>query len=283
MEKNNGLVYYLLKNRSRTGVAIKSSKYHFKAQLKDLKELFKKGETAKEELKGDLKERIDSVLHESRNIVEFQELFNSKDVKVIFRINDSGQYYGITFIDELNHCIFNGSDIGKGYSCRKIMERIEKPYIYEAKCEEFNRQFTEKVVSDTHFTGGYRKVISEWIAKGLYIYAESQSAKRPAYRYGHFRLPKCSFVAVPSNISAYLNANNYLEKSAIRIKSFLDQYASSFSDPLHYPISHVANVVIPFPTVIPLIDILFQSTNYDPVDSHWLRETKNKKKRPRPS
>lgn len=41
-----------------------------------------------------------------------------------FRENESGQVYGITFVDHVSKTVFNGSDLGKAYSAKSITERF---------------------------------------------------------------------------------------------------------------------------------------------------------------
>src|SRR5206468_2638877 len=43
------------------------------------------------------------------------------------RRNGAGSVYGITFIDFRTKCVFNGSDLGKGYSAAAIQQGLMKP------------------------------------------------------------------------------------------------------------------------------------------------------------
>lgn len=45
-------------------------------------------------------------------------------INILFRTNEQGFTYGATFIDNHNKTIFNGSDLGKAYSAKAIMERF---------------------------------------------------------------------------------------------------------------------------------------------------------------
>jgi hypothetical protein len=61
---------------------------------------------------------------------------------VLFRENESGQVYGITFVDHHNKTVFNGSDLGKAYSAKAITERFTQ--VNRAVQTEKNQ--TEKLV-----------------------------------------------------------------------------------------------------------------------------------------
>ncbi|MFX8106709.1 hypothetical protein ABTK92_20800, partial [Acinetobacter baumannii] len=41
--------------------------------------------------------------------------------------NAQGRLYGITFVDNQNKCVFNGSDLGKGYSVAAIQSKLANP------------------------------------------------------------------------------------------------------------------------------------------------------------
>jgi len=43
---------------------------------------------------------------------------------MLLRQNDEGRIYGITFVDNQHKVVFNGSDLGKGYGAKAILERL---------------------------------------------------------------------------------------------------------------------------------------------------------------
>ena len=47
---------------------------------------------------------------------EFSKALQSKAMDVVFRTNDDGRIYGITFIDHENRVVLNGSRVGKAFS-----------------------------------------------------------------------------------------------------------------------------------------------------------------------
>ena len=54
----------------------------------------------------------------------FVQLLRKQNINVVFRENDQGLTYGLTFIDHHNKTVFNGSDLGKYYSAKAITARF---------------------------------------------------------------------------------------------------------------------------------------------------------------
>lgn len=60
-------------------------------------------------------------MHGSRgNREEFVRLLGSKGIDVVFRENDAGRIYGVTFIDHHNREVYNGSRLGKELSANNF-------------------------------------------------------------------------------------------------------------------------------------------------------------------
>lgn len=58
---------------------------------------------------------------------QFINELKDKNIDVIFRENDSGRIYGVTFIDHNNHTVFNGSKLGKEFSANAFQELFNNP------------------------------------------------------------------------------------------------------------------------------------------------------------
>lgn len=60
-------------------------------------------------------------MHGSRgNREEFVRLLGSRGIDVVFRENDAGRIYGVTFIDHHNREVYNGSRLGKEFSANNF-------------------------------------------------------------------------------------------------------------------------------------------------------------------
>lgn len=67
---------------------------------------------------------------------KFIDALKADNIDVVFRENDAGRIYGVTFIDHNNHCVFNGSRLGKEFSANAINERFEAPKNEESQTQE---------------------------------------------------------------------------------------------------------------------------------------------------
>ena len=77
----------------------------------------KSGEAIKN---GKLKERtrkiVADAVRNTRSRKELEQQLKKRGIDVVFRQNDSGRIYGVTFIDHDSRVVLNGSRLGKEYS-----------------------------------------------------------------------------------------------------------------------------------------------------------------------
>lgn len=120
-----GLVYRVLdQDGNKIGVPIKASSIYGRPTLKTLEGKFRLNEKLRKPFKNDLIERLDEILSKPRTQSSFQKASNGKSIKVLFRKNDEGRVYGVTFIDRKNKTVFNGSDLGKAYSANVLRAKF---------------------------------------------------------------------------------------------------------------------------------------------------------------
>lgn len=124
--KNRGLVYRILDaNGNKVGVPIKASSICCKPILTNLEKKFIDNETAKEILKPFVKIKLDDCISKSPStMMELMEYLKQKNIYTLLRQNTEGSLYGITFVDNQNKVVFNGSDLGKGYSAAALQSRL---------------------------------------------------------------------------------------------------------------------------------------------------------------
>jgi hypothetical protein len=124
--KNRGLVYRILDaDGNKVGVPIKASSIGCKPILDNLEKKFAANEVAKEPLKQRTKNAIDDCLQSSPgSIKNLAAALNQKNIYTVLRQNAEGRLYGITFVDNQNKVVFNGSDLGKGYSAAALQSRL---------------------------------------------------------------------------------------------------------------------------------------------------------------
>jgi hypothetical protein len=124
--KNRGLIYRILDAQgNKVGVPIKASAIGCKPILDNLEKKFRINEPTKESLKQRTKNAIDDCLQTSpANMNSLVAALRQKQIYTVLRQNAEGRLYGITFVDNQNKVVFNGSDLGKGYSAAALQSRL---------------------------------------------------------------------------------------------------------------------------------------------------------------
>lgn len=127
MFKKRGLLYSLLdKDGNKVGVPIKASAFYSKPTLMHLEKKFEQNQEKRQQYKQPLKTAIDQLLARYNSITKatFARELQQQNINVLFRMNDKGFTYGITFIDNQHKTVFNGSELGKTYSAKGLIERL---------------------------------------------------------------------------------------------------------------------------------------------------------------
>lgn len=128
--KHHGLVYRILNEAGeKVGVPIKASDIFNKPTLSFLESRYEQNEKQRQQYKSRLTNTIDQTLlkHPSSSLIDLLINLKSQGVRAVLRQNKDGLIYGITYVDHRTKCVFNGSDLGKEYSARRIQERCQQP------------------------------------------------------------------------------------------------------------------------------------------------------------
>ncbi len=121
----NGLVYFATDdNGNKTGNPFKSSLFGKSVGYKAIQERCERSkETIKEKgFREQTKKTVATIIREKGTRSDFESELKRKGIDVIFRENDSGRIYGVTFIDHNTECVFNGSRLGKEFSANAFQE-----------------------------------------------------------------------------------------------------------------------------------------------------------------
>lgn len=122
---HRGLVYRILNGSGqKVGVPIKASLFGCKPTLANLEQKFMQNGVAKEPMKARVKEIIEACFSKSVTIAQFTASLKVQNIMPVLRQNDLGIVYGITYVDNDAKCVFNGSDLGKGYSAAAVQGRL---------------------------------------------------------------------------------------------------------------------------------------------------------------
>ncbi|TWI85760.1 relaxase/mobilization nuclease-like protein [Lacibacter cauensis] len=119
-----GLLYRVLDEKgTKTGVPIKASAIGCQPTLDRLEKKFATHTTARQSLQPFVKAKLDECLVKSpASVQELIVLLQQKKIYTVLRQNAEGRLYGITFVDNQNKAVLNGSAIGKGYSIAALQK-----------------------------------------------------------------------------------------------------------------------------------------------------------------
>jgi len=160
MYEKNGLVYWALDAKgNKLGVPIKASSIYGKPTLKVLEDRFRLNDVLRKPLKDQVRVKIDKSLSMPISKIAFQKKLKEDGIQVIFRQNEEGRLYGVTFVDHSSKVVFNGSDLGKVYSAASLMNWFKNdemnhrlPLVKKEVIANQTQKFTDNI-SGSNATG----------------------------------------------------------------------------------------------------------------------------------
>lgn len=131
IDKDNkkGLVYAIIGDIDNKTYRepIKASDMSKECSLSSIEERITKSQYKIKRNKGNVRDRIKKSLEvKPKTLTEFKEELRKNRIELVLRTNEEGKVYGITFIDEDNKIILNGSNIDRGYTYNNIQKIIDK-------------------------------------------------------------------------------------------------------------------------------------------------------------
>ncbi|WP_377489970.1 relaxase/mobilization nuclease domain-containing protein [Pontibacter toksunensis] len=129
MHRKGGLVYCMLDTQGqKAGVPIKASVIHGKPTLANLEKRFGQNRQHRKLYREALKKSIDSILTPAPppDKQKFKQLLQKENIQVLFHESALGMTYGVTFIDHRRRAVFNGSELGKAYGAKALLERLSQ-------------------------------------------------------------------------------------------------------------------------------------------------------------
>ena len=126
-----GLLYFATDDKgNKVGKVFKSSLFGKSVGYEVLQNRFKasKEKLKEKHLAPKTKAIVAGALKRSATREDFRGNLHHRGIDVIFRENEEGQLYGITFIDHNNGCVINGSRLGKELSANAIAEWFDRPH-----------------------------------------------------------------------------------------------------------------------------------------------------------
>ena len=120
-----GIVYSAMNDKGeKVGNPVKASRIGKSVGYEALeRRMHKSGEVIKDKnLKEHTRRTVAAVMKTADNRRELERQLKQKGIDVLFRQNDSGRIYGVTFIDHNNRVVLNGSRLGKEFSANVFNE-----------------------------------------------------------------------------------------------------------------------------------------------------------------
>ncbi|MES2378471.1 MAG: relaxase/mobilization nuclease domain-containing protein [Bacteroidota bacterium] len=135
VQKHEGLVLRVLDEAgNKVGVPIKASDFASKPTLKNLREKFAKSEELKPAKKSRVANAVNmALLNGNLDLQGLKKALQQKGIDLVIRQNSDGVVYGLTYVDHDQKVVFNGSELGKAFSAKAILERCPKMAAGEGK------------------------------------------------------------------------------------------------------------------------------------------------------
>ncbi len=166
----HGLLYVATDdNGKRVGTPLKSSLFGKSVGCEALEERFKESAQLirEERIREKLYLMLKQVMPQARNREDFTEQLKAKGIGVVFRENESGRIYGVTFIDHGRRTVLNGSRLGKEFAANAFQEKFTENQqtgsvnlIYENKDWNYRQAYNGSQKAESierwqeHETGG---------------------------------------------------------------------------------------------------------------------------------
>jgi len=124
--KHRGLTYVVIDPDGKALTKpIKASAFYSKPTLDYIEGKCKENEQKRLLDKKHIKTAVDWAMQSGpRSLSELAKLLKKEHIDLVIRRGEQGRVYGMTYIDHEKKAVFNGSDIGKEYSAKRILERL---------------------------------------------------------------------------------------------------------------------------------------------------------------
>jgi hypothetical protein len=125
MFQQKGLTYRVLdEGGNKIGTPIKASAFFMRPTLGNLEKKFVENETLRAPFRKRLQTNIGWILNKEPGSLEsFVRELEKENISAISRKGKDGVIYGISYVDHKMKSVFNGSDLGKEYSAKAILDK----------------------------------------------------------------------------------------------------------------------------------------------------------------
>ncbi|MNR14213.1 hypothetical protein D3C85_1306750 [compost metagenome] len=104
---------------------MKASSFQCRPTLANLEKKFEKNVALKKKFRETLKIRIDRAMgNKVPDTFLLKQELAKQGIDLVIRRNGEGRVYGMTYVDHKQRLVYNGSDLGKGYTATGMMARM---------------------------------------------------------------------------------------------------------------------------------------------------------------
>jgi hypothetical protein len=154
---HNGILYSVTDGKgNKVGRPFKSSLFGKEAGYDALQKHYENSKLAveKKKVREQLRPIISQAMREAKGKNDFRLRLKQKHIGVIFRENEQGRIYGVTFIDYQNRAVMNGSRLGREFSANVFHDLFNNPNKQNEESKhnifEYVSNQPEQVQSHTH-------------------------------------------------------------------------------------------------------------------------------------
>lgn len=189
--KNNGLVYRILDAQgNKTGIPIKASSIYMKPTLAFLENKFLENESFRKPHMKRIQTNIDWALNQKpKTLNGLKDTLEKESISMVIWKSKENVIYGITYIDQKTKCIFNGSELGKQYSAKTIVNRCKTEFKTQEKAvikkDQMVYRNEKEIVNSPSIKRDISKTLdnlSEPIPTGNYIPYQLKKSKKKKKR-----------------------------------------------------------------------------------------------------
>lgn len=148
MYANKGLLYSLIDDQgNRMGIPVKASALYGKPTMAFLEKQYELNKALRKPHREKLKATLDKALQHPEIFTPAALIYHlqRQGVYASFRTNPDGRTYGVTFVDNRTKTVFKGSDLGKMYGAKGILEKLSSAKKEDsAKPAHFRPGYTDR-------------------------------------------------------------------------------------------------------------------------------------------
>jgi len=158
MFQHRGLSYQILNDQKQpVGIPIKASSFYLKPTLKYLEIKFIANKTNRNPHLKRIKNAVDMafIQNKIKTVSDLERILIKGGIKAVERRSEQGILYGLTYVDHITKCVFNGSVLGKQYAASGIEERCGlKKFSTNQKAEDIDLKELMNKLQNSSFISG---------------------------------------------------------------------------------------------------------------------------------